>query len=304
MTITQATPTITTTPSAGGVVGTSIADTATVSGGFNPTGTVTFNLFPQADATCAGTPLFTSTNALERGASATSGSFATTAAGTYHWVATYNGDSNNNTVSSGCAAEPVTITQATPTIATTPRRAVPVGTSIADTATVSGGFNPTGTVTFNLFGPGDTDLQRHPALHLPKQSAQRGQRHLGLHHDRRRGTDHWVATYNGDANNTTVSSACAAEPVTITQATPAIATTPSAGGPVGTSIADTATVSGRLQPDRHGHLQPVPAERRDLHRDPGLHLHQPAEREPAQRHLRLLHDHRRGHLPLGRHLQR
>ncbi len=46
MTITQATPTITTMPSPGGPVGTSIFDTATLSGGFNPTGTVTFDAVP------------------------------------------------------------------------------------------------------------------------------------------------------------------------------------------------------------------------------------------------------------------
>ena len=86
--------------------------------------------------------------------------------GTYHWVATYNGDTNNTTVSSACAAEPVTITQATPAIATTPSAGGPVGTSISDTATVSGGFNPTGTVTFDLFPPDEHDLHRDPGLHL------------------------------------------------------------------------------------------------------------------------------------------
>src|SRR5207248_1467845 len=38
-------------------VGTSISDKATVTGGFNPTGTVTFNLYSNATATR--TPLFT-----------------------------------------------------------------------------------------------------------------------------------------------------------------------------------------------------------------------------------------------------
>ena len=46
------------------------------------------------------------------GVSATSGSFTTAVVGTYHWIATYNGDANNTTVSSGCTAEPVTITGA------------------------------------------------------------------------------------------------------------------------------------------------------------------------------------------------
>ena len=57
-------PTIATTPSAGGPVGTSISDTATVTGGVNPTGNVTFNLFSPGNPTCTGTPVFTSTNPL------------------------------------------------------------------------------------------------------------------------------------------------------------------------------------------------------------------------------------------------
>ena len=249
MTITQATPAITTTPSAGGVVGISISDTATVSGGFNPTGTVTFNLFPPTDATCAGTPVFTSTNPLSGSPlTATSGSFPTTAAGIYHWVAIYNGDTNNTTVSSDCAAEPVTIAQATPAIATTPSAGGAVGTSISDTATVTGGLNPTGTVTFNLFGPGDPTCSGAPLSTFPSNPLSGGSATSGSITTVAVGTYHWVATYNGDANNTTVSSACADEPVTITQATPAISTTPSAGGPVGTSISDTATVTGGFIP--------------------------------------------------------
>ena len=61
MTITPATPAITTTQQpATAVVGTSIADKATVTGGYNPTGTVTFNLYNNPTGT--GTPLFTDTN--------------------------------------------------------------------------------------------------------------------------------------------------------------------------------------------------------------------------------------------------
>ena len=153
-----------------------------------PTGTVTFELFAPGDATCTGTPVFTSTNAAQRGPrSATSDSFTTARVGTYHWVATYNGDANNTAVSSGCADEPVTITQATPTIATTPSAGGPVGTSISDTATVSGGFNPTGTVTFQLFAPGDTTCTGTPVFTSTNPLSGGPQRHLRLVHARRRG---------------------------------------------------------------------------------------------------------------------
>ena len=96
------------------IVGTSIADKATVSGGDNPTGTVTFNLYSNSNG--SGTPLFTDTETLS-GGMATSKGFTATATGTDYWVATYNGDTNNAAVTSGTASEPVAIVPpATPAI--------------------------------------------------------------------------------------------------------------------------------------------------------------------------------------------
>jgi hypothetical protein len=137
-------------------VGSSIADQATVTGGFNPTGTVTFNLYANPNGT--GTPLFTDANEPLVGGVATSAGYTATAAGTDYWVATYNGDSNNSAVTSGTALEPVTITAASPAINTVAGAAVVLGdgTSLSDTATLSGGYNPTGTITFSLYNPSNT----------------------------------------------------------------------------------------------------------------------------------------------------
>src|SRR5207253_4783926 len=49
--------------------------------------------------------------ALSGGSASTSPGFVSNAAGTWRWTATYSGDANNNTVSSGCNDEQVTITQ-------------------------------------------------------------------------------------------------------------------------------------------------------------------------------------------------
>src|SRR5437773_2389331 len=150
-----------------------------------------------------------------------SGSDPTTAPGTYHWTATYNGDSNNFSVSSGCADEPVTITQAQPAISTTQCARLTAGHTTTDNATVTGNNNPSGTVTFNLYGPGATAssatlgyTDTKPLLSVPAR------RSSDL--TTAPGTYHWTATYNGDSNNFSVSSGCADEPVTITQAQPAI----------------------------------------------------------------------------------
>ena len=132
------------------------------SGTNSPTGTVTFNLYD--NATASGTPLFTDTESLS-GGSATSAGFTATATGTDYWVATYNGDSDFSSVTSGDAAEPVAIKAATASIGTSQQPAsTTVGGSIADQATVSGGDSPTGTVTFDLYEQhllGHAAVQRH-----------------------------------------------------------------------------------------------------------------------------------------------
>ncbi len=74
------------------------------------------------------------------------------------------------------------------------------------------------------------------------------------------GVWHWTADYAGDANNNAVSSACAAEAVTVDKASPGISTTPSAGGVIGVTLNDTATLSGGYSPDGSGDVQALPAE--------------------------------------------
>ena len=106
--LSEASPTISTQASPGGPLGTPVTDTATLAGGANPTGDVTFRLFSDANCTAQ---VFTSTNGLS-GGSATSGSFTPASAGAYRWTAVYNGDANNNTATSPCNApnESVVIT--------------------------------------------------------------------------------------------------------------------------------------------------------------------------------------------------
>ena len=200
---------------ASATVGTVFADQATVGGGDNPTGTVTFNLYSNPSGT--GTPLFTDTETLVSG-TATSKGFTVTASGTDYWVVTYNGDSSNTAITSGTASEPVTVSVASPTLTTSPLPAsAPVGMVIADEATVVGGDNPTGTVTFNFYsnpsGTG-TPLFTDTETLVSGTATSRGFTVTAS------GTDYWVATYNGDSNNAPVTSGAASAPVTITATTP------------------------------------------------------------------------------------
>jgi|GEM_PF-3354152 len=105
---------LTSTPSPGGVTGTVIFDTVKVSNGMDPGGTVTFSLYSPADAHCSGTAIFTSTVALLANGTAKSASFSgTKTAGTYNWIAIYNGDANNVSSNDKCGDEPVHITAVT-----------------------------------------------------------------------------------------------------------------------------------------------------------------------------------------------
>jgi hypothetical protein len=210
----KATPSIATTPSGSAPAGGDLADTATLSGGFHPTGTVTFQLFGPGDTGCT-TPIATRTGTVSDSGTAASGNIAAGGVGTYRWVASYGGDDSNEPVTSACGDEQVVVVKATPGIATTPSGPEPAGGVVSDTATVSGGFHPTGTVTFRLFGPGDTTCTTPIATRAATLSgggtAASGDVTVGA-----AGTYRWTATYGGDADNNAVTSPCSAEQVTVT----------------------------------------------------------------------------------------
>ena len=98
-----------------------LTDSATVSGLASPqaSGTVEFRLYGPDDATCAGTPVFTSTKSVSPAgttATATSDAFTPTQTGTYRWIASYSGDANNEAKAGACndANESTTVTAAAP----------------------------------------------------------------------------------------------------------------------------------------------------------------------------------------------
>src|SRR5262249_20672024 len=94
------------------------------------------------------------------------GGYLPTTTGTYQWVAVYSGDANNNGAhDQGGTSERATVAPgvvtATPSISTTPSTtSVQCSTStvLKDTAMLSGGINPTGTITFTLYSPSGTLL--------------------------------------------------------------------------------------------------------------------------------------------------
>jgi hypothetical protein len=156
-------------------------------------------------------------------------------AGTYWWTASYSGDPSNNPAASGCGAESVTISKASPALATSPSQGGTVGTAVTDTATVSGGASPGGTIEFRLYGPSAAaDCSGAPVFDQTITVSGNGSYTSPQFTPSRAGTYWWIASYSGDPSNTPAASGCGAEPVTISKASPALATSPSQGGTVGT----------------------------------------------------------------------
>jgi hypothetical protein len=82
------------------------ADTATLSAGTAPTGTITFSLYGADDRLCDNPPIFTSVAPVAGNGPYTSGSFTPPAdQSAYRWVASYSGDANNTPVADVCNAD-------------------------------------------------------------------------------------------------------------------------------------------------------------------------------------------------------
>jgi hypothetical protein len=265
VTISPAAPAISTTPSDkdGGPVGTAITDFATVTGGVNPIGTVTFELFGPSNPTCSSgegsSQTWLGRWSVKLGSDGTASvpapGYTTTTVGTYNWVATYNGDANNLSAHSACGSESVTLTKATPTIVTVASKGGPIGTQIHDTAQVSGGANPTGTVTFSLFAPSNPTCANTEGsagavqtVTVPLGSNGSATSAGTPYTTIAVGTYNWIAKYSGDANNVSVSTACTDEQVNVGKDPTSVTTVASAGGSTGIALHDTAKVTGTFLP--------------------------------------------------------
>jgi hypothetical protein len=243
----KAQPQITTAATGGVTVGANIKDTATLSGLINPTGTgtVTFKLY--SDSECK-TEVFSSTSGgISANGNVASGEYATKAAGTYFWIASYSGDANNKPAATKCgdAGESSVVERAQPQITTSPTSGVTVGANIKDTATLSGLINPTGTgtVTFKLYSESECKTQVFSST--SGGISANGTVASGEFATTEARTYFWIATYSGDANNKEVASGCTAEPAVVGKATPSIVTTQQpASGTLGATFKDGATVSG------------------------------------------------------------
>lgn len=205
----------------GGQEGSPISPSATLTGGAEPTGTVTFTVFgPQSTAptSCAsGGTTVGGTNASGDGSYQPSTAFTPSAPGDYWWYASYGGDAGDEPATSMCgpAMAQTTVPKATPTLSVSGPMGGVAGSPIAAasiSATLTEGYAATGTITVTVFGPqssppsscasgGTTvgtasvsgDGAYQPSAGFTPASA---------------GDYWWYASYSGDAGNNPAASTC------------------------------------------------------------------------------------------------
>ncbi len=196
-------PVITSTAAANGGA---LSDTAHVSGGNHPTGSLTFALFGPNDATCTNPSIGGEILTLDGDGDYTTDAIVAPAPGTYRWTISYPGDVNNGPVVVPCNAtnESVTITPVTPTLTTTATS----GFVISDVAHLTGGNHPTGTLQFLAYGPDDATCSGIAIAPEPLLVGGNGNYPSGPITPPGLGTYRWTASYSGDVANDPVSTSC------------------------------------------------------------------------------------------------
>jgi hypothetical protein len=173
-----------------------LSDSGVLTNGFNPSGSLVFTLtgpggfsYQQTD-TVSGDGTYTASTTLP-----TSGLVA----GTYTWTAHYSGDSNNNPVDDqGGTAEQSIVSAANPFLYASPDPFTIFTLAVmTDTATLSGGYYPTGTITFTLYDPNSSVVDTEPVTVSGNGTyiTPTGFNPSVL------GSYHWSASYSGNANN-------------------------------------------------------------------------------------------------------
>ena len=264
-----ASPTISTTPSQTAITLSSatppkLTDSATLSGGSHPSGTITFTLVYAAatvdteTATVHGDGTYSTPTGYTLPTAAT-------VTGTYQWDATYGGDSANNSVSdTNNTAERVVVSKAGPSVSTTPSPTSvtlsgPTPPTLTDSATLSAGYHPGGTITFTLYlGATLVDTETAAVHGNGSVSTPTGYTPSTPPTDPTEptitGTYQWDVSYGGDGNDSTASDTNnPGEQVVISSASPSLSTSPdptsvALSGPTPPTLTDSATLSGGYHP--------------------------------------------------------
>jgi hypothetical protein len=235
-----------------------VSDAATLSNGSDPAGTITFRLYGRRDADCSSRPIDTSTVDVSNANNTySSDQFEPSATGRYRWVASYSGDRNNSTVATSCGdlGKDVIVARpprAQPGLSSTASPSVQAGRLVHDTAHLSGGDDPTGVISFRVYGP-DNPGCRLPlaAFSVVSVSHGNGDYRSRAFRPRTPGVYRWVVRYSGDRGNHHAGpTACSdgSERVVVSRPRTVLRTNASTGGPIGDAIHDSAILAGGSRP--------------------------------------------------------
>jgi uncharacterized repeat protein (TIGR01451 family) len=202
---------------ASGAIGDTFKDTATLSGAVNPdgTGSITFKLYSASD--CDSTVLDTETvdGISTNGSYSTPTGFQLENAGTYYWVASFSGDSNNNAFTSGCNDEPMVVVPNSPSISTKlSKSAGSDGVTVHDSAALADETEDAGgTVTYSVFSDiGCTNKVADGGTVPVTDGTVPDSNNVTFENP---GTYYWQAKYSGDANNKAAVSPCSDEQLVV-----------------------------------------------------------------------------------------
>lgn len=191
----------------GGTVGTPVGATATIQGGLTPTGEITFKAFPPGDANCSGSPAFSSVVGVSGDGSYGSAAILPSRAGNFRWAISYSGDVNNSPAAASCGEATSSVSKAAPSIDGLVKQQLTVGASFQDTATLLGGYAPTGTITFKIYGPVASGCAK-PAFVDTVKVAGNGTYSSDPFVALSPGRYSFVASYSGDAANQAANEPC------------------------------------------------------------------------------------------------
>ncbi len=188
-------------------VGTSFRDTATLAGGYAPTGTITFQIYGPVAAGCA-KPLFVDTVAVTGNGTFSSDPFVAQRPGRYSFVASYSGDASNQGATEPCdsAGQVALVQKRMPKVK--PNALLMKDRRIAIRAHLSHGASPSGVINFRLYGPNDKRCKRKPAFSGGITVKSNGNYSLAQYLATKSGVYRLSVGYSGDQRNQRYMGSC------------------------------------------------------------------------------------------------